>query len=225
MPLAYLVTGASRGLGLEFARQISRRGDRVIAAVRNPDTSPEVRALGAEVLSLDAADPDSIEAFASKLRGKPIDVLINNAGIMGEDRSLDAVSFDTFRDVFDTNVAGPALLTRALLPNLRAGGAKRILNISSTLGSIERARAGFSYAYRTSKAALNMLTAAMHHDLAKDGFTVVSFCPGWNRTDMGGPEAMLDPKDSIASLLKVEGRLKPADSGKYLSHEGAAIPW
>ena len=141
------------------------------------------------------------------------------------DPSIAEVSLAEFRRVFDTNASGPAVLTRALLPSLRAGRLKRIVNISSTLGSIETSSNGFSVAYRASKAALNMITVATHQDLAKDGFTVVTMCPGWNRTDMGGAEAPLDPSEGVAGVLAVESRLTPADSGKFLSHEGKIVPW
>jgi len=225
MPRTYLVTGANRGLGLEFVRQLRARGERVIAAVRDVTKSSDAAASAHEIHPLDVADEKSINAFAKALQGKPIDVLIHNAGVMGADTSVAEVSFAEFRRVFDANTFGPAVLTKTLLPNLRAGERKMVLNISSTLGSISQAEGGFSYAYKASKAALNMITVAMHHDLAKEGFTCVTFCPGWNRTDMGGPNAPLEARDSIAKLLTVEARLTKRDSGNFYSHEGSPIPW
>lgn len=225
MPRTYLVTGVNRGLGLEFVRQLRARGGTVIGAARDLSKASDARKAAHELHALDVADQKSIDALVAALKGRPIDVLIHNAGVFGEDPSIGEVSFGEFRRVFDTNTFGPAVLTKALLPNLRAGQGRTILNISSTLGSIAQSTPGFSLSYRASKAALNMLTVAMHHDLAKEGFTCVTFCPGWNRTDMGGAEAPLDPAESIAKLLTVEARLTKRDSGNFYSHEGSPIPW
>lgn len=222
-----LITGANRGLGLEFARQLSAAGNRVIAAVREPGRAPEaLRATGARIEPLDIANPDSIRALAARLNPEgPIDLLINNAGVIGEDPSVGELSFQTFERVFATNVYGPAVLAQAILPALKNGRGRAIWNISSELGSIAAATPGFSYAYNASKAALNMITARLAKDLAADGFTVISFCPGWNRTDMGGSAAPLDPADSIAKLIATGNRLGPADSGGYLRIDGTRIPW
>lgn len=222
-----LVTGCSRGLGLEFAVALARAGDQVIATVRNTaKISERLRGSGVRVESLDAADPASIHTLAEKINSGPgLDLLINNAGVIGQDPTVDALSFDEFRRVFDTNVFGPAVMTRALLPALRKGKSRAVWNISSELGSIAESTPGFSYAYSASKSALNMVTARLAKDLAPDGFTVVSFCPGWNKTDMGGAQAPLDPADSIAELIATGNRLTAADSGRYMRIDGSTIPW
>lgn len=225
MSRTVLVTGSSRGLGLDFVRILAGRGDRVIATARAPERSPELARLAWKTLPLKVDDEASIAALARDLAGTPIDVLINNAGVSGEDRTVEALSFAEFDRVFRTNAFAPGVLTRALLPNLRAGKARMVLNISSQLGSIANARPGFSYAYNASKSALNMITARLAKDLANEAFTVVSFCPGWNKTDMGGPNAPLEGRDSIATLLATADRLTPEDSGKYLRIDGSPIPW
>jgi NAD(P)-dependent dehydrogenase (short-subunit alcohol dehydrogenase family) len=225
MARTVLVTGSSRGLGLEFVRILAGKGDRVIATARAPEQAPELARLAWKSLRLRVDEESSIAALARDLAGAPIDVLIHNAGVIGEDRTVDQVTFAEFERVFRTNAFAPAVLTRALLPNLRAGKGRMVLNISSELGSIAQATPGFSYAYNASKAALNMITARLAKDLAHDAFTVVSFCPGWNKTDMGGPNAPLEGRDSIAKLLATAERLTPADSGKYLRIDGSVIPW
>ncbi|HYF15084.1 MAG TPA: SDR family oxidoreductase [Phycisphaerales bacterium] len=225
MPTA-LVTGANRGLGIEFVKALRRRGYDVIAAARRPEEAKALARPGVRVVQLDVADEKSIESLAAQLRGVPIDVLVNNAGVTDpNDKKIEGLSFGAFERVFAVNVFGLAVLTKALLPNLRAGGEKKVLNISSQLGSIHDAIPGFSYAYSASKAAVNMITARMSRDLLRDKFTVVSFCPGWNKTDMGGPDAPLDPAESVEQLVATADRLTPDDSGKYLRIDGSAIPF
>jgi len=225
MPTA-LVTGANRGLGIEFVKALRRRGYDVIAAARRPEEAKALARPGVRVVQLDVADEKSIESLAAQLRGVPIDVLVNNAGVTDpNDKKIEGLSFGAFERVFAVNVFGLAVLTKALLPNLRAGGEKKVLNISSQLGSIHDAIPGFSYAYSASKAAVNMITARMSRDLLRDKFTVVSFCPGWNKTDMGGPDAPLDPAKSVEQLVATADRLTPDDSGKYLRIDGSAIPF
>lgn len=225
MSRTYLVTGANRGLGLEFVRQLRARGERVFATARTPRDAAELRALTPDVLALDVASGASIQSLAAALKGQAIDVLVNNAGVFGNDPSLNEITMEEFQRVFAANAFGPALVVRALLANLEAGRERRVFTISSTLGSITHSSSGFSWSYRSSKAAVNMLTVAMHNELSPRGFTCVTFCPGWNKTDMGGKDAPLEPKDSIRSLIGVMDRVGPADSGRFLSHEGNSIAW
>ena len=224
MDARYLVTGASRGLGAEFVRQLLRSGHEVIAAVRDPDATTDATRAGAREVRLDVDRPETFEPFAASLGG-PIDVLLNNAGIAGQDGSIGSLTAETMARVYRTNVAGPALLTRALLPLLRHGRRKIIAHVSSSLGSLAISPGGFSYAYCSSKAALNMLTVLMHRELSGDGFTVLSLDPGWNRTDMGGAEAPLDPTDTVAGLIALLERVGPADSGKFIGYDGQPRPW
>jgi NAD(P)-dependent dehydrogenase (short-subunit alcohol dehydrogenase family) len=224
MSSRYLVTGASRGLGAEFVRQLRARGHDVVAAVRDPGKAADAERAGAKVLRLDVDRSETFEAFAGALEG-PVDVLINNAGIIGRDGSIESLDPETMARVYRTNVAGPALLTRALLPALRRGRRRLIAHLSSTLGSLASTPGGFSYAYCSSKAAVNMLTVLMHRELSGDGFTVVSLDPGWNRTEMGGAEAPLEPADTVGSMVALLERLGPDDSGKFIGYDGQPRPW
>jgi NAD(P)-dependent dehydrogenase (short-subunit alcohol dehydrogenase family) len=221
----YLVTGGNRGIGLALVRELISRGDKVIATVREQSKVAEVATLGATVHVLEADKVASIAALAKSLQGVAIDVLINNAGVSDEDRKVGDLNMEAFERVFRTNTFAPPLIAQALLPNLRLGKRKQILNISSQLGSIAGAVPGFSYAYNASKAALNMITARMAKDLASEGFIVVSFCPGWNKTDMGGPQAPLNPAVSMKQLLEIAQRLTPAHNGTYLHYHGEPIAW
>jgi NAD(P)-dependent dehydrogenase (short-subunit alcohol dehydrogenase family) len=224
MSSTYLITGASRGLGAEFVRQLRTRGHDVVAAVRDPATASDAARAGAAVVRLDIDRPETFDAFAAALRG-PVDVLINNAGIAGGDASIGSLDPATMERIYRTNVAGPALLTRAMLPVLRRGTRKVIAHMSSSLGSLAISPGGFSYAYCSSKAALNMLTVLMHRELSGDGFTVVSLDPGWNRTDMGGSQAPLDPTETVGSMIVILERLRSADSGTFIGYDGKPRPW
>src|SRR5262249_22560278 len=164
------------------------------------------------------------EAFARALDG-PIDVLINNAGVAATDASLPSMTAESWERVFQTNVFGQALLVRALLPLLRRGKRKTIANVSSSLGSLAVTTGRSACAYCCSKSALNMLTVLMHKELEGAGFTVISLDPGWNRTDMGGEQAPLDPRDTVKGMVALLGGLKAADSGKFLGYDGHIRPW
>ena len=224
MSTAYLVTGASRGLGAELVRQLRACGATVLAAVRDPDTAGDVARSGAAVVRLDVDRPETFETFAAGL-DRPIDVLVNNAGIAAGDATLAATDVDTFDRVFRTNVFGPVLLARALLPALRRGTRRVVANMSSSLGSLAGTPGGFSYAYCASKAALNMTTVLMHRELAGEGFTVVSLDPGWNRTDMGGAEAPLDPVETMRAMAAQLERLDHRSAGAFLGWDDRSRPW
>lgn len=224
----FLITGAGRGLGLELARQLSRRpGATIIATARRPDGAPELPGLAHEVHALDVADEEAIRALGERLRDRPggIDVLINNAGVSSEHRSVGALTQAELRRVFDINAFAPILLTRALLPCLRAGKRRTVVNITSVLGSIAGNSGGSSYPYRASKAALNMLTVSLAHELKPEGFCCVAVHPGWVRTDMGGAHAPLSAQQSVGAMLSLIDGLKPGDSGRFLSHDGETIAW
>ena len=220
-----LVTGANRGLGLEFARQLHEAGAQVIATARRPEAAEELKSLGVRVEQLDVADPASVTALAASLDGISIDVLLNNAGIFPQRGSFEDEDPAEFLRVLDVNTVGPLRVTQALLPNLRTGDRKLVMNMSSGLGSIAKNGRGSSAAYRSSKSALNMLTKTMAMDLSEEGFICVAMSPGWVRTDMGGEDAQLSPEESIRGMLAVLAPLKAQDSGKYLSHDGNELPW
>ncbi len=178
-----------------------------------------------EIATLDVADPSSVAALASSLEGRPIDLLINNAGIFPRVRGIDEIDFDDYARTLDVNTVGPVRVTRTLLPNLRAGERKTIVNITSRLGSIALTDNGVFYGYRESKAALNMLTRTLANELKPEGFTCVAVHPGWVQTDMGGANANLTPEESITGMRAVIAKLGPEDTGTYWSYAGEEVPW
>ena len=225
-----LITGANRGLGLEFARQYSTAGWQVLATARQPEAASDLKALGDQVrlLPLDVTKPESVRALATALDKQPIDLLINNAGQgVGLDggKSLTDIDLKEFASVLDVNMLGPVRVTQALMPNLRKGSGKMIVGISSVLGSIGANEDGGFYGYRESKAALGMFLHSLAAELKKEGFICVAIHPGWVKTDMGGPNAPLTPEESVAGVRKVLDGLKPENTGQFLSYKGTQIPW
>ncbi|NQX89708.1 MAG: SDR family oxidoreductase [Halioglobus sp.] len=224
-PQTVLITGANRGIGLEFARQLSARGDSVIGTARKPDEAIELKDLGVRVEQLDVTDSASVQALAARLQGVPIDLLINNAGIGGHTaNSFATTDFDEIAHTFDVNSLGPMRVTQALLPNLEAGEGKTVVKISSTMGSIEQNRGGY-YGYRASKAALNMFNKSLAAELGKQGFITIVMHPGWVKTRMGGAGAPVEPKDSVAGMIEVIDALNTEDNGAFLDYQGNTIPW
>ncbi|HTM19296.1 MAG TPA: SDR family oxidoreductase [Kofleriaceae bacterium] len=222
----WLVTGASRGIGLEMVRQLHARGDTVIATARKPDAAGALRELrGVRVLPLDVTDTASARHLRELLGDAPIDVLVNNAGIGGRGRTIAEVDIDAARNVLEVNTLGPLRVTQALLPNLRAGHAKKLAHITSLMGSIADNGSGGAYAYRASKAALNMVNKNLSLELGPDGFTCVVLNPGWVRTDMGGKQATLPVDESVRGLINVIDHLAPADNGTFINHDGRRLPW
>jgi NAD(P)-dependent dehydrogenase (short-subunit alcohol dehydrogenase family) len=228
-----VVTGANRGLGLEFTRQLIARGDRVIAACRAPQRATALIELAAahpdrlDVRRLDASDPASIARFAEDAAGRVdgLDTLINNAGMLVSGERFGEVSIDALESSFRTNAAGPLLLAQALAPLLRNGDAPVIANLSSRLGSIA-VTAGFSTpSYAISKAALNMVTVLLANALRADKVRVVALTPGWVKTDMGGDRAQLLPQASVAGMLAVIDGLVPDASGTFRDYLGEAVAW
>ncbi len=226
-----LITGASRGIGLELARQYAADGDTVLATCRHPDNASDLSELAARstsmrVLPLDVTDSDSVQSLARELDGVPIDILINNAGISGprEAQTLGTFDFEAWADVFDTNVLGVMRVTEALLPNLLAGELEKLVTISSVMGSISE-NGGGHHLYRSSKAAINSSMKGLSIELAKKGVTVLILHPGWVRTDMGGPSATLSPTDSAEGIRRVISGASPSQSGQFRDWKGEQIPW
>ena len=229
--LQALVTGANRGLGLEMTRQLLGRGDRVVAACRHPGKALALTRLAGEhpgklhVLPLDLADPRSIAELSREIGtlDLDIDLVVNNAGVLVEGERFGTIEAKSLRDSFAVNAEGAFLLTQALNAHLADGA--RIVNLSSTLGSIARTDSLYSPSYAMSKAALNMATRLLAIALRERGIVVVALSPGWVRTNMGGAGAPTNPEQAIASMLRVIDHLVPSDSGRFLSQNGETIPW
>ena len=220
-----LVTGASRGLGRALADLYAGEGWRVIACVRSAPPAPTV---SIEYQQLDVADPASIAALGRKLDGVAIDVLINNAAIRGDIGGLSSLESEEFLAVVRTNALAPLLLARELRPNLVTSGRGIIANISSRAGSLAEGTIDDEdgdYAYRCSKAALNMATVKLAQDLRKDEIAVVSLHPGWVRTDMGGEEACVDVAESAVGLKAILDATDMAASGTFCAYDGRQVSW
>jgi len=236
-----VVTGANRGLGLEITRQLLAGGDQVVATARKPKSAKELTKVVAgsggrgSAVRLDVADPGTVDAAAVEIgeRFEAVDLLINNAGIWsapGQPERVSAGALGELRaesvlEVLRVNAVGPLLVTRALAPLLSAAPGAVVVNLSSGLGSIARTTSRGNVAYGMSKAALNMLTRHLAAELAGQGTVVVAMSPGWVATDMGGPQAALQPAESVRGILNVVGALTPARSGAFLDHTGATLPW
>jgi NAD(P)-dependent dehydrogenase (short-subunit alcohol dehydrogenase family) len=233
-----LVTGANRGLGLEWTRQLAERVDRLFAPCRRPDAAPDLADLAAahpdtiDVFSLDVTDPDAIEAAAERVAAATgaLDLLVNNAGINGGGTSdrFGTVDPDTMMEVLRVNTAGPHLMTQAFADLLRTGadeGTATVVNVTSQLGSIANTSGGGWHSYKASKAALNMCTRLQAGALTSDDVIVVSLHPGWVRTDMGGSNARLSTEDSVDGMLDVLADLTPDDAGRFLTYDGEELPW
>lgn len=220
-----LVTGANRGIGLEFVQQLQAKGFDVIGTARKPATADELKATGARVEQLDVTDANSVAGMAERLDGVPIDILINNAGMLNRaDSTLDTLDFEMMVRSFQVNSLGPLRVTQALLPNLRAGEAKAIVNITSQMGSIELS-SGMAYSYRTSKTALNQINKIISVELADEGFINIVMHPGWVRTDMGGENATLSKTESVSGMLGVIDGLDAESNGRFFNYDGSEIPW
>lgn len=220
-----LITGANRGLGLELTRQYSAAGWHVIGTARNPESAAELAASGAHVVQLDVTDQASVDRMADDLADRPIDVLINNAGIQPLMWKLAEIDIEKYEDALSVNTVGPVRTTLALLPNLRSGEARKIINITTDVSSIAENTDGGFYGYRESKAALNMFTKSLASELGPEGFVCIVLHPGWVRTDLGGPNAPLGVQESVSGMRKVIGALRPSDNGSFLTYAGKQIAW
>ena len=226
-----LVTGANRGLGLEFTRQLLERGERVIATCRQPGRALELTRLAAAhpghltVLPLELPDARSIAELAREIEALDLafGLVVNNAGLSIAGERWGSIELASLQLAFGANAAGPLLLAQALTPSLTDGA--KVVNLSSRLGSIAATTTLQTPSYAISKAALNMATRLMAAALAEHGATVVAFSPGWVRTDMGGASAPLSAPESVASMLRVIEELSRADRGRFLGHDGTPIDW
>src|ERR1700722_18037138 len=229
-----LITGANRGLGLEFARQYAAEGWDVIATARNPKRSKELEQAAknknVSVQALNVTSDESVKELATALDGKLIDLLILNSAIFTRDgNKFGELDFAGWRESFETNVLGAVRVAEALIENVAASERKQIVAISTGMGSLGALGTtigfGSAYQYRSSKAALNMAMSILAKEVEPQGISVLIFSPGWVQTDMGGPNAALTPEQSIAGMRKVLDGNPMELTGKFLSYDGSTCPW
>jgi len=233
-PDRVLVTGASRGLGLEFVRQYLDAGATVFAGCRDPRRADGLRefedAHGDRLVvrALDVRDREAIDALAgwiAETGDGRLDVLVNNAGTSPRGEEFSNIRAEDMLAVLRVNTVAPLIVAQRCHALLSRSPRPRIANISSSMGSLAMKDYGRHYSYASGKAALNMITRAEACDLADDGIIVVSLHPGWVRTDLGGPKADLSPEESVEGMIGVIDRLESKDSGKFLTWQGEEHPW
>ena len=222
---AALVIGASRGIGLEFARQYAAEGSRVLATHRAPADGARLRALGAEPLPLDVLDEEAIASLATRLAGERLSVAIVNAGSFGpRTQGLVAPPADAFDAVMHTNVLAAMRLIPALMPPLAAAGG-RLAVLSSRMGSLSLMQSSSGWLYRASKAALNGVLKAASIELGAQGIVCLALHPGWVRTDMGGAGADIDATVSVTGMRRVIEAADAASNGSFFDYTGERLAW
>jgi NAD(P)-dependent dehydrogenase (short-subunit alcohol dehydrogenase family) len=226
-----VITGANRGIGLGLARVYAERGDEVWATARKPAEAKELQALAkssggrVHVHEVDVQKTDQVKALATALGEAPVDVIINNAGIASP-WNAGLADFDEAEAMrcFDTNALGAIRVTRALFENVRATRGK-VINMTSRMGSIGDNGSGRAYAYRMGKAALNMATRNIAHEVKAFGGIAIALHPGWVKTSMGGSSATEDVSETTARIVKRIDGLKAEDSGRFWHAKGEELPW
>ncbi len=232
-----LVTGASRGLGLEMVRQYGAEGWRIHACARSPDAATELAALAAgsagaiTVHTLDVGKPEQIAALAAELAGTPIDMLVNNAGVLGhaierqEPGAFGTIDYDNWMQVHAINTMAPLMVAEAFVDHVAASEMKLMFFMSTRMGSITVLDEGNFYPYRSSKAALNLLVKAISIDLAARGVRTLAVHPGWVSTDMGSAAAPVTPPESIAGIRRVVAAYGADETGRFFQYDGEELPW
>ena len=227
-----LVTGASRGLGLEFVRQYLAEGYAVTAACRNPGSALALQQLERDSkgkltsVELDVADGASVKEAAMRVPASPIDIVLNCAGVIGSrGQTIGSLDYTDWTHVLDVNVLGPARVCEAFLDRVAQSGRRLIITITSGMGSLADNTSGGSIPYRTSKAAVNMLMRSAAIDLKSRRVTCVVLNPGWVKTDMGGANAKLSPEESVGAMRRVIAKLSTKDSGRFYNYDGREYPW
>ncbi|WP_062267290.1 SDR family oxidoreductase [Endozoicomonas arenosclerae] len=229
MPKTAVITGANRGLGLEYCRQFLDRGYKVFACCRAPESAEDLLKLKQgnsdrlETIPLDVSNPAQRTNLKYTLQGEQVDLLINNAGMYGHRLNFGEVQSEEWHKVMEVNTIAPLLLVQELSESLSAGA--KIVLMTSKMGSIADNTSGGSYIYRSTKAALNAVGKSMAIDLAGRGISVAICHPGWVQTDMGGPNALISTETSIKGLIDVIDQLKVENSGQFFNYDGSIIPW
>ena len=222
-----LITGAARGLGLDFTRQYAAKGWKVLACARKPDGLKGIKG-DIHHHKLEVTDYKAVKELARELSGEAIDVLICNAGVGGDREQrgqvLGALDADEMRRIFEINTLAPLMMAEAFVEHVVRSRRKKLIAITSILGSLANNNGG-RYAYRASKTALNMEWNCLAKELAGRGVICVALHPGWVQTDMGGPTATLTIEQSVPSMVKVIEALRPSDNGRYVSYDGSELPW
>ncbi|ETI54976.1 hypothetical protein PPTG_07122 [Phytophthora nicotianae INRA-310] len=224
-----LITGSNRGIGLAFTKHYAANGWNVIAAVRDTHSATDLNKIKLEkILQIDTSDEESITAAAQQLKGQPIDLLINNAGV-GGGGGIDQTTKAEMMKQFEINAVGPFLTTRAFLPNLKLAVAKSgfaiVSQVTSRMGSIADNGSGGMYGYRASKTALNMVSSSLAHDLKDEKIIALALHPGYVVTRMTGHTGQTTPDDSVAGMTKIIAEATPEDSGKFFHFNGSNLPW
>jgi NAD(P)-dependent dehydrogenase (short-subunit alcohol dehydrogenase family) len=227
-----LITGANRGLGLEFCRQYADDGWRVLACCRSLEKADELKRLAdrypdMRTYALDVTDFAQIDDVAAQLRGTAVDVLINNAGVYGDNpgRGFGQLDYAQWTKTMAINALAPVKMAEGFLPHLKRGDKKLLVAISSLMGSISDNSGGGSIIYRSSKAALNAAMKSLAIDLKDRGIGVLILHPGWVKTDMGGPNALIDAPQSIAGMRRSIAAFTLAQSGNFINYDGTPLPW
>ena len=221
-----LITGANRGIGLKFAEILSANNN-IYATARDITNADELKKFdNIDLLELDLLDKDSIKSFCSELKDIPLDMIINNAGIF-QDEQMEETILDPelWLDEIMINAVGPVVLSQKLKENIMSGNDKKIIFISSQMGSIDDNYSGGYYFYRTSKSALNSAAKSLSIDWKADGIAVLMLHPGWVCTDMGGSNAKLDIDTSVSKMLDVINSLDMGKTGTFLNYEGKKLEW
>lgn len=224
-----LITGANRGIGLEFARQYAEAGWKVIACCRDLKQAASLQALAdtypdIKTYALDVADFAAIEALAAALKDEKIDVLINNAGVYPHS-DLNHADPEQWLHAFKVNSMAPFKMATAFTPHIAASRLKKLVTLSSKMGSLDDNTSGGSYIYRTSKVAANMVMKSLAIDLKPYGISVAALHPGWVQTEMGGPGALIDTRASVSGLRNVIEHLNLDNSGQFITYDGKVINW
>ncbi len=234
-----LITGANRGLGLEFSRRFLGRGELVFACCREPVKADQLRELKSvypqrlSIISLDVANPESVATSHHLVKSKVdgLDLLLNNAGIYSVQGSgeplerLGSLNFDDALKLFRINAVAPLIVAQQYLDLLKAGDNAKIVNVSTGYASLTENESGFPYYYSASKAAMNMLMRSLAADARKMDIITVLLDPGWVSTDMGGPNAPITPRQAVEGMIKVIDSLTTKDNGRFLNWCGEQVPW
>jgi NAD(P)-dependent dehydrogenase (short-subunit alcohol dehydrogenase family) len=227
-----LITGANRGLGLEFCRQYAQAGWTVIACCRDPKAADALHDLAASFPSisihqLEVTDFPRVDALARELAAKAVDVLLCNAAIYGDEsgKGFGSIDYGRWTDTFRINTQAPVKLVEAFMPHLLRSQRKLVVAISSLMGSMTDNRGGGSIYYRSSKAALNAAMKSLSIDLKPQGIGVLILHPGWVKTDMGGSNAPTEPTESIGGMIAVIDAFRSEQSGRFVNFRGEELPW